>query len=277
MPETKQYENVSCERRHEVLPGGPRFTDARTIEVDAGSNQIQIINHHPKPNKAPSRDVLMSPGTRISRESDGVTVTIGGRVVLYGVCTGRYRFQNEQNAQHFQQFCSGHVQRLEAQAVLQQQPVQEEEEQRLEAQTEPQQQPVQEEEEEQRLEAQTEPQQQPVQEEEEQRLEAQAEPQQQEDADARAAADAQVAVRTFQDSVRSGRSSAISAMRRFYELCGTHVVRTYGNNNHPRRYAHMCDGSVVDTDKLTQPNATCWIRDERAVRALLQDFGAHHL
>jgi hypothetical protein len=66
-------------------------------------------------------------------------------------------------------------------------------------------------------------------------------------------------------------------MRRFYELCDTHVVRCYGNTNHLSCYARMCDGSAVDTYKLTQPNATCWIRDERVVRALLQDLGAHHL
>ena len=78
MPETMQFENVRCERAHEIWLGGPRFTDARTVEVQrVSSKQIQIINRHPK--KAPAVDAVMSPGTRISR--DGVTVTIGGRVM----------------------------------------------------------------------------------------------------------------------------------------------------------------------------------------------------
>ena len=83
----------------------------------------------------------------------------------------------------------------------------------------------------------------------------------------------EVAFRTFQDSVRRGGVDATSATRQFYELCGTHVERTCGNINNTDRYAHMCDGSFVDTDKLTQLNSTCWIRDERAVRKLLQDHG----
>ena len=72
MPETTQFENVQCERAHEIWLGGPRFTDARTIEVQrVSSNRIQIINRHPK--KAPAVDAVMSPGTRISR--DGVSVS----------------------------------------------------------------------------------------------------------------------------------------------------------------------------------------------------------
>jgi hypothetical protein len=34
----------------------------------------------------------------------------------------------------------------------------------------------------------------------------------------------------------------------------------------------MRDGSVVDTDKLTQIGSLCWIQDERDVQALLHSF-----
>jgi len=58
----------------------------------------------------------------------------------------------------------------------------------------------------------------------------------------------------------------------FEDMCSSQVIRWCGNNNHPRRYAFMADGSVVDTDKLTQLHALCWIQKERDVQALSRHF-----
>ena len=69
---------------------------------------------------------------------------------------------------------------------------------------------------------------------------------------------------------RNGNISPSEATTRFYQDFGFQIIRTCGNNSHPGRYACMRDGSVVDTDKLMQIGALCWIQNERDVQALLR-------
>ena len=69
---------------------------------------------------------------------------------------------------------------------------------------------------------------------------------------------------------RNGNISPSEATTRFYQEFGFQIIRTCGNNSHPGRYACMRDGSIVDTDKLMQIGALCWIQNERDVQALLR-------
>jgi hypothetical protein len=80
------------------------------------------------------------------------------------------------------------------------------------------------------------------------------------------------AVIDFVIEYRNGNISPFEATTRFYKEFGSQIIRTCGNNSHPHRYACMRDGSVVDTDKLTQIGSLCWIQDERDVQALLHSF-----
>jgi hypothetical protein len=68
----------------------------------------------------------------------------------------------------------------------------------------------------------------------------------------------------------NGGISPTEAYRRFWTFFATYVTRACGNNNHPRRYAAMLDGSVVDTDKLTQ--GLCWIQNPLDAQAVMSHF-----
>ena len=80
------------------------------------------------------------------------------------------------------------------------------------------------------------------------------------------------AVIDFVIEYRNGNISPFEATTRFYKEFGSQIIRTCGNNSHPHRYACMRDGSVVDTDKLTQIGSLCWIQDELDVQALLHSI-----
>ncbi len=76
----------------------------------------------------------------------------------------------------------------------------------------------------------------------------------------------------FVNECRNGQMSPIEAYRMFCTLFAAFVVGASGNNNHRGRYREMIDGSVVDTDKLTQMGKKCIIEAGPAARAVMSHF-----
>jgi hypothetical protein len=58
----------------------------------------------------------------------------------------------------------------------------------------------------------------------------------------------------------------------FCTLFAAFIVRATGNHNHQDRYNEMINGSVVDTDKLTQIGTKCIIQPGPAALAVMTHF-----
>ena len=76
----------------------------------------------------------------------------------------------------------------------------------------------------------------------------------------------------FVDEWRTGHMSPSEAKRMFCTLFAAYIVRVTGNPNHQDRYNEMINGSVVDTDKLTQPDTKCIIEAGPAALAVMSHF-----
>ncbi len=76
----------------------------------------------------------------------------------------------------------------------------------------------------------------------------------------------------FVDEWRTGHMSPTEAKRMFCNLFAAYIVRVTGNPNHQDRYNEMINGSVVDTDKLTQPDTKCIIEAGPAALAVMSHF-----
>ena len=76
----------------------------------------------------------------------------------------------------------------------------------------------------------------------------------------------------FVDECRTGHMSPTEAKRMFCTLFAAFIVRATGNHNHQDRYNEMINGSVVDTDKLTQIGTKCIIQPGPAALAVMTHF-----
>ena len=76
----------------------------------------------------------------------------------------------------------------------------------------------------------------------------------------------------FVDEWRTGHMSPTEAKRMFCTLFAAYIVRVTGNPNHQDRYNEMINGSVVDTDKLTQIDKKCIIEPGPAAQAVMSHF-----
>ncbi len=76
----------------------------------------------------------------------------------------------------------------------------------------------------------------------------------------------------FVDECRTGHMSPTEAKRMFCTLFAAYIVRVTGNHNHQDRYNEMNNGSVVDTDKLTQIGKKCIIEPGPAALAVMSHF-----
>ena len=76
----------------------------------------------------------------------------------------------------------------------------------------------------------------------------------------------------FVDEWRTGHMSPTEAKRMFCTLFAAYIVRVTGNPNHQDRYNEMINGSVVDTDKLTQIGKKCIIEPGPGAQAVMSHF-----